>query len=434
MINIILIIGIVIIIFLNIFLILCFREYMYRFQSNNYINKILNIENNISMIDSKITTYVSNTEKNMREELRNQINSINELINNRLNEISLNLNLTLNSLRTQSNNDSKMNREELSNSFDKISNNLEKQLQLINTTQNNLIISTEKKLDMMRDTVDEKLQKTLENRISKSFKFVSERLDIVHKGIGEMNSLALSINDLRKILSNVKTRGIIGEYQLENILSQTLCESQYLKNVITKQNSNDRVEFALKIPCKNSDKQLLLPIDSKFPIENYTALVECYENSNKEGILKYSKLLESSIKKFAKDISEKYIDINNTTDFAILFLPIESLYSEISKRVNLIEFLQREYKIIVTGPTTLYALLNSLSLAFKTISIEKHSSKVWKVLGEVKKEFEGFSNILEKAKDKLVQATNDLNSLSTTKTKKIQTKLKDVESLPYNDF
>lgn len=428
MINIILIIGIVIIIFLNIFLILCFREYMYRFQSNNYINKILNIESNISTIDSKITTYISNTEKNMREELRNQINSLNELINNRLNEISLNLNLSLNSLRTQSNNDSKMNREELSNSFDKISNNLEKQLQLINTTQNNLIISTEKKLDMMRDTVDEKLQKTLENRISKSFKFVSERLDVVHKGIGEMNSLALSINDLRKILSNVKTRGIIGEYQLENILSQTLCESQYLKNVITKQNSNDRVEFALKIPCKNSDEQILLPIDSKFPIENYTALIECYDTSNKEGIIKHSKLLENSIKKFAKDISEKYIDINNTTDFAILFLPIESLYSEISKRVNLIEFIQREYKIIITGPTTLYALLNSLSLAFKTISIEKHSSKVWKVLGEVKKEFEGFSNILEKAKDKLVQATNDLDSLSTTKTKKIQTKLKDVES------
>lgn len=429
MINIILIVGIVIIIFLNIFLILCFREYMYKFQSN-YINKISNIENNIS----KITTYVSNSEKNMREEMRNQTTSLIEIVNNRLNEINLNLNSSLNSLKNQLNYDSKMNRDELSKSFDKISVNLEKQLQAITITQNNLITSTEKKLDIMRDTVDEKLQKTLENRISKSFEFVSERLEIVQKGIGEMNSLALSINDLKKILSNVKTRGIIGEYQLENILSQTLSEAQYLKNVITKQNSKDRVEFAIKIPCKNSEQQILLPIDSKFPIENYSSLVECCENSDKEGILKYSKLLETSIKKFAKDISDKYIDVNNTTDFAIMFLPIESLYSEISKRINLIEQIQREYKIIITGPTTLYALLNSLSLAFKTISIEKHSSKVWKVLGEVKKEFDSFSNILEKAKDKLVQATNDLDSLSTTKTKKIQHKLKDVESLPYDNF
>lgn len=432
MLNIFLSIGIIIIILLNIFLILCFREYMYKFQTNNYLNKISNIENIISKIDSKITNYISNTEKNLRDEIRNQVMALIEILNNRLNEININLNSSINSLRNQSNIDSKMNRDELSSSFEKISTNLEKQLNIINTTQNNLIISTEKKLDIMRDTVDEKLQKTLENRISKSFEFVSKRLEFVHKGIGEMNTLAVSINDLRKILSNVKTRGIIGEYQLENILSQTLNENQYCKNVITKQNSKDRVEFALKIPTKNSDEQILLPIDSKFPIENYANLLNAYETSNKEEISKFSKLLETSIKKFSKDISEKYIDINNTTDFAILFLPIESLYSEISKRVHLIEFIQREYKIIITGPTTLYALLNSLNLAFKTISIEKHSSKVWKVLGEVKKEFESFSNILEKAKYKLEQATNDLNSLSTTKTKKIQNKLKNVESLPYN--
>lgn len=421
MLNILIIIGIISIILLNIFLILCFREYIYKFQTNNYLNKISNIEH-----------IISNIEKNLRDEIRNQTTSLINITSKRLNEININLNSSINSLKNQLNIDSKMNRDELASSFEKISINLEKQLKNINETQNNLILSTEKKLDIMRDTVDEKLQKTLENRISKSFEFVSKRLEFVHQGIGEMNNLAVSINDLRKILSNVKTRGIIGEYQLENILSQTLNENQYYKNIITKQNSKDRVEFALKIPSKNSNNELLLPIDSKFPIENYSKLLDAYENSNKEDISKFSKLLETSIKKFAKDISEKYIDINNTTDFAILFLPIESLYSEISKRVNLIEFIQREYKIIITGPTTLYALLNSLNLAFKTISIEKHSSKVWKVLGEIKKEFDGFSNILEKAKDKLEQAATELNSLSTTKTKKIQNKLKDVESLPYN--
>ena len=432
MLNIFLLIGLIITILLNFFLILCFREYIYKFQANNYLNKISSIESNLSKLESKITNDFLSAEKNIREEVRNQILHLTEIFNHRLNEININLNNSINLLKNQFNSDAKMNRDELSNSFEKISITLEKQLKNITETQNNLITSTEKKLDIMRDTVDEKLQKTLENRISKSFEFVSKRLEIVHKGIGEMNTLAISINDLRKILSNVKTRGIFGEYQLENILSQTLCENQYYKNIITKENSNDRVEFALKIPTKNSDKQLLLPIDSKFPIENYANLLEAYENSNKEDISKYSKLLETSIKNFSKDISKKYIDVNNTTDFAILFLPIESLYSEISKRIELIEFIQREYKIIITGPTTLYALLNSLSLAFKTVSIEKHSSEVWKVLGEVKKEFETFSTILEKTKDKLEQATNDLNSLSTTRTKKIQNKLKNVEILPYN--
>ncbi len=432
MLNIFSIIGIILIILLNIFLILCFREYMVKFQGNNYLNKIHSIESSLSKIQNEISNNFSLTEKNLREELRGQILSLTEIINSRLNEINVNLNSSINSLRNQSNIDSKLNRDELSSSFEKISLNLEKQLNILNNTQNNLIVSTEKKLDIMRDTVDEKLQKTLENRISKSFEFVSKRLEFVHKGIGEMNSLAVSINDLRKILSNVKTRGIIGEYQLENILSQTLNENQYYKNVITKENSRDRVEFALKIPSKNSNKEILLPIDSKFPLEPYANLLKACEESNKEDITKYSKLLETSIKKFSKDISEKYIDINNTTDFAILFLPIESLYSEISKRVSLIEFIQREYKIIITGPTTLYALLNSLNLAFKTISIEKHSTKVWKVLGEVKKEFESFSNILEKAKDKLKQATNDLDSLSTIKTNNINNKLRDIESLPYN--
>lgn len=420
MINFFVILGIIIIIFLNIFLILCIREYVLKSQTNNFTNKLSNIENIISSI-----------EKNLRDEIRNQTMSLIEITNNRLNEININLTSSMNSFKNQFNVDSKMNRDELSNSFEKISTTLEKQLKNITDTQNNLIISTEKKLDIMHNTVNEKLQSTLENRISKSFEFVSKRLEFVHQGIGEMNNLAVSINDLRRILSNVKTRGILGEYQLENILSQTLTENQYLKNVITKQNSKDRVEFALKIPSKNSEKQLLLPIDSKFPMENYANLLDAYENSDKDSISKYSKLLENSIKKFSKDISEKYIDINNTTDFAILFLPIESLYSEISKRVSLIEFIQREYKIIITGPTTLYALLNSLNLAFKTLSIEKHSSKVWKVLGEIKKEFESFSTILEKAKDKLEQAAIDLNSLSTTKTKKIQNKLRDVESLPY---
>ena len=197
-----------------------------------------------------------------------------------------------------------MNRDELSKSFEKISISLEKQLKNITNT-NNLISSTEKKLDIIRNTVDEKLQQTFDNRLSKSFEIVSNRLEVLYKGIGEINTLFISINDLRKILSNVKTRGIIGEYQLENLLSQTLNENQYIKNVITKNNSKDRVEFALKIPSKNSNKELLLPIDSKFPLDNYSKLVESYESSDKDNIEKYSKLLETSIKKFSKDINEK---------------------------------------------------------------------------------------------------------------------------------
>lgn len=433
MINIIIIIFLLIIVLLNIFLILCFREYISKFQTNNYLNNITNIEHSINDINTKLNNTLTSYEKNLRDEVRIQVISIVDLITNLLNDTNVNLNTSLNSLKKQSVLESKMNRDELSKSFERISASLEKQLKNITDTQNKLILSTEKKLDIMRNTVDEKLQKTLENRLSKSFEIVSNRLEVLYKGIGEINTLFVSINDLRKILSNVKTRGIIGEYQLENLLSQTLNENQYIKNVITKNNSKDRVEFALKIPSKNSNKELLLPIDSKFPLDNYSKLVESYELSDKDNIEKYSKLLETSIKKFSKDINEKYIDLNNTTDFAILFLPIESLYSEISKRVNLIEFIQREYKIIITGPTTLYALLNSLNLAFKTISIEKHSSKVWKVLGEVKKEFESFSTILEKAKNKLEQVSNDLISLSDNKTKKIQNKLKDIESIPYTE-
>lgn len=431
MINTIIITSLLVIIFLNIFLILCFREYIIKFQSNNLLNNIVNIENSINNINNNLNKNLTLYEKNLRNEIQTQFISLIDLLTNRLNEVNMNLTTSLDSLKKQSILESKMNRDELSKSFEKISNSLEKQLKNITETQNTLISSTEKKLDIMRDTVDEKLQKTLDNRLSKSFEIVSNRLEVLYKGIGEINTLFLSINDLRKILSNVKTRGIIGEYQLENLISQTLNENQYLKNVITKNNSKDRVEFALKIPSKNSGKELLLPIDSKFPLDNYSKLVESYESSDKDNIEKYSKLLETSIKKFSKDIHEKYIDLSNTTDFAILFLPIESLYSEISKRINLIEFIQREYKIIVTGPTTLYAMLSSLNLAFKTISIEKHSSKVWKVLGEVKKEFDSFSNILEKAKSKLEQVSNDLTSLSDNKTKKIQSKLKNIESISY---
>ncbi len=433
MINFFIISGIIITILLNIFLILCFREYLFKIQElTSNENKLINIENLLSKIESKITDHFFLTEKNLRDELKNQTLTLIDIINNRLNELGTNLNSSVNLLKNQFNIDAKMNRDELSNSFEKISISLEKQLKSINETQNKLIISTGKKLDVMRDTVDEKLQKTLENRISKSFEFVSKRLEFVHKGIGEMNNLAVSVNDLKKILSNVKTRGIMGEYQLENILSQTLAENQYYKNVVTKPNSTDRIEFALKIPSKNSNNELLLPIDSKFPMESYTNLVDAYEKSDKDNILKFSKIFELSIKNFAKQINNKYIDTITTTDFAIMFLPIESLYSEVSKRIQLMEFIQREYKIIITGPTTLYALLNSLSLAFKTISIEKHSSDVWRILGEIKKEFTSFANILKKTKDKLEQAANDLNSLSNVKTKNIQNKLKNIESLPYD--
>jgi DNA recombination protein RmuC len=300
--------------------------------------------------------------------------------------------------------------------------------------QDELVKSTELKLEKMRETVDEKLHKTLEERLGQSFQLVSERLEAVQKGLGEMQTLANGVGDLKKVLSNVKTRGVLGEIQLGNILEQIMAPEQYEANVKTKQGSNDLVEFAIKLPGKDDNgKEVYLPIDAKFPQEDYIRLQNAYEVGDVQGIDSASKALSNAIKKFAKDIRDKYIDPPYTTDFGILFLPIEGLFAEVVRQPDLVAILQREYKIIVTGPTTLAAMLNSLQMGFKTLAIQRRSSEVWQILGAVKTEFVKFGDVLDKAQKKINEANKELDNLVGTRTRLMLSKLKKVEELPISD-
>ncbi len=286
-------------------------------------------------------------------------------------------------------------------------------------------------LDKMRDTVDEKLQKTLEDRISKSFAMVNERLEQVYKGLGEMQNLAVGVGDLKKVLSNVKTRGIIGEIQLGNILEDILSPEQYCTNIATKQGSADRVEFAVKLPGAG-EGEVYLPIDAKFPADIYTQLTDAYDNGDSAAIKTQSALFERRLCDFAKDIKTKYVDPPATTDFAIMFLPTEGLYAE-AIRHGMVERLQREYKVNIAGPTTMAALLNSLQTGFKTLAIQKRSSEVWDVLGAVKTEFETFEAVLQKAQEKINGANSELDKLIGTRTRAINRKLKGVTQLTVDE-
>jgi DNA recombination protein RmuC len=315
-------------------------------------------------------------------------------------------------------------RKEISDNQKDLAANLERK-------QESLIQSTEKKLEAMRETVDEKLQKTLNERIGQSFAMVSKQLESVQNGLGEMKTLATDVSGLKKVLSNVKVRGTFGEVQLEALLEQMLSPEQYEANVRTKRGSGDVVEFAIKLPGKDpNDLPVYLPIDAKFPKDAYEQFVDAYESGDANLVASTSKQLETVIKKMAKDICDKYLDPPNTTDFAILFLPFESIYAEIIRRTELMDTLQRQYKVIVTGPTTLGAILNSLQMGFKTLAIQKRSSEVWQVLGAVKTEFSKFGDLLEKVHNNIEQAGKNLEQIRTTRTKAIVRKLKDVESLP----
>jgi DNA recombination protein RmuC len=289
------------------------------------------------------------------------------------------------------------------------------------------------KLEEMRKTVDEKLQGALEKRLGESFKLVSDRLEQVHKGLGEMQALAVGVGDLKKVLTNVKTRGTWGEIQLGNLLEQVLTPEQYAQNVQTKQNSSERVEFAVKLPGHDGDGQTVwLPIDAKFPKEDYERLMEAAERADAVGVEEAAKQLEARIKSDAKNIRDKYLDPPNTTDFGILFLPTEGLYGEVLRRPALTEFLQREFRVNVAGPTTLWAILNSLQMGFRTLAIQKRSSEVWTLLGAVKTEFGKFGEVIEKVQKKIQEAGNAIDS-AASKTKTIQRKLKSVQELPAGD-
>jgi len=349
---------------------------------------------------------LSKSLKSFKENFSDKIKNLNELLRQNFGDF----NKQQIDLNTQST-------ENIKNVEKTIEKNL-KSIREDNTTQ----------LNEMRKTVDEKLQTTLEKRLGESFKQVSDRLEQVHKGLGEMQNIATGVGDLKKVLSNVKTRGVLGEYQLENILEQILTPDQYAKNVATKKGSQANVEFALKLPGKEEGKEVWLPIDSKFPIEDYDRLLDAFDKGEKEGIESAQKVLLKKIESFAKSISEKYIDPPHTTDFGIMFLPVESLYAEVLRHPGLFEILQRKHKITVTGPTTLSALLNSLQMGFRTLAVQKRSSEVWDILKAVKFEFKEFSGVLTKVHKQLNTASGTLETLRTTRTNVMERKLKDVET------
>ncbi|NCC67931.1 MAG: DNA recombination protein RmuC [Clostridia bacterium] len=286
-------------------------------------------------------------------------------------------------------------------------------------------------LEKMRATVDEKLQKTLDDRITQSFKMVSDRLQEVYTGLGEMKTLANGVGDLKKVLSNVKTRGIVGEYQLGAIIEELLTKEQYEENVITKRGSANRVEYAIRLPGEG-DQCVYLPIDAKFPADTYNQLVDAYDTGDAGAIAVAQSMLEARIKGCAKDIRDKYVDPPYTTDFAIMFLPFEGLYAEVVRK-GLIDTLQRQYRINIAGPTTFAALLNSLQMGFRTLAIQKRSGEVWNVLGAVKTEFMTFESVLSAAQKRIEQTHDELDKLVGVRTRKINSKLREIQELPSSE-
>lgn len=314
--------------------------------------------------------------------------------------------------------------DSLQQGMDRVRESVAKRLDAIQQDNN-------QKLEQMRATVDEKLQSTLEKRLGESFKMVSERLEKVHQGLGEMQHLASGVGDLKKILTNVKTRGTWGEVQLGQLLEQILTPEQYDKNVVTKKGSKDPVEFAIRLPGKE-DEVVLLPIDAKFPVEDYQRLQDAYDAGDKAALEEASKAVEARIKMEAKKIHEKYIDPPQTTDFAVMFLPTEGLYAEVINRPGLCDVLQRDYRIAIAGPTTIAALLNSLQMGFRTLAVEKRASEVWKQLIDIKTEFGKFGGLLEGVEKKLSAASAELGKVQS-KSRNIERKLGKVQEIPVSE-
>ncbi len=421
-----LLIGLIVLSIINILVVLRKRVTVdIKPQLKEIEEKILRFGNTLELTEKSIRDeFQRNRQENNeisktnREELSNSLNKFGEQFSNNVKELN---NLLRDKFGDFSKQQTEINRQQTEN-IKGVENTIEKYLKSIredNTQQ----------LNEMRKTVDEKLQTTLEKRLGESFKQVSERLELVHKGLGEMQNIATGVGDLKKVLSNVKTRGVLGEYQLENILEQLLTPDQFAKNVATKKGSQAVVEFALKLPGKETGKEVWMPIDSKFPIEDYHMLLDAFELGDKSEIESSQRVLIRKIESFAKDISEKYIDPPHTTDFGIMFLPVESLYAEVLRHPGLFETLQSKYKITVTGPTTLSAFLSSLQMGFRTLAVQKRSSEVWDILKAVKLEFKTFSDVLAKAHTQINTASGTLERLRTTRTNVMERKLKDVESL-----
>ncbi|OGX28592.1 MAG: recombinase RmuC [Omnitrophica WOR_2 bacterium RIFCSPHIGHO2_01_FULL_52_10] len=308
---------------------------------------------------------------------------------------------------------------------------LEKVREVVETRLQALQEDNSQKLERMRETVDEKLHSPLEKRLGESFKVVSERLEKVHAGLGEMQSLASGVGDLKRVLTNVKTRGTWGEIQLGNLLEQMLTVEQYERNVVTKQGSRDPVEFAIKLPGRDG-KAVYIPIDAKFPKEDYERLLQAQDEGSAALVEEQQKAIENRIKSEARKIRDKYIDPPQTTDFAIMYLPIEGLYAEVLRRPGLHEQLQRDFRVTIAGPTTITAHLNALQMGFRTLAVEKRASEVWQLLGAVRNEFVKFGDILDKTHTRLKQASEEIES-ATRKSRTIERKLKDVQALPSSE-
>ena len=399
------------------------------------------LSNDIAKIDQSLRQETSIN----REEMRKTLTENREEQSKTLSDLRQTIDVKLHSAREETQKTLRESREEQSKSFYAFENTLKTAITQLSEQQGlqsekltnkldeklkTLQEENSKKLEEMRQTVDEKLQATVEKRFNESFTLISERLEQVHKGLGEMQTLAVGVGDLKKVFSNVKTRGVLGEMQLSLVLEEILPSEFYIKNAQVKTGSNERVEYAIKMPSRNIDDQpLLLPIDSKFPIEDYQRLIDGIDNSSTQDELKnLNKSFENSIKQNAKTIREKYINPPMTTDFAFMFVPTESLYSEIIKRDELFYTLQNDYKITVVGPSNLVAILNALSWGFKTLAIEKRSSEVWEVLGAVKTQFGNFGDILAKTKKKLEETTNVIET-AERKSRTIERKLKGVQEV-----
>lgn len=376
------------------------------------------IKDEISRLKQEIDNKLNNVQKGISSDLNAYLDNFNKYTNEKIDVLTNTLKDNVSSVEASVKENTNKIEEYLNSIRETLAKSIEK-LQEENS----------KKLEEMRKTVDEKLESTLNKRLAESFNLVQENLDKVQRGLGEMQTLATGVGDLKKVLSNVKTRGIWGEMQLSQILSQLLTTDQYEENVITKPKSKDPVEFAIRLPG-DGDEIVRIPVDSKFPLDGYSSLLDAYDTLDKDQIEKALTSLKNSIKKFAKDIRDKYIEPPYTTDFAIMFLPIEGLYAEVAKS-GLIDELQITYRIIIAGPTTMAALLNSLQVGFRTLAIQKRSSEVWNLLSAVKTEFNTFAEVLKKAQDKIKQADSEIENLVGTRTRQIQRKLKDVTELDY---
>jgi len=384
-------------------------------------------KNSSEKLQKQLDEAQKKTESAVRDNLKYQLDGTRDALTGTLGILQ-------NSLNSQLDQSRKSNEDKLDNildSIDKLEKTNEAKLDNVRSTISeglkDLREENTKKLDEIRGTVDEKLQTTLEKRISESFQTVSNQLEQVYKSMGEMQNLATDVGGLKKVLTGVKTRGILGEVQLGAILSEILAPEQYETNVITVPGSKERVEFAVKLPG-NDGSPVLLPIDSKFPGDRYAQLLAAQESGDKAAVDEAYKALERIIKDEAKDIAEKYISVPYTTAFGIMFLPFEGLYAEVVNR-GLLEQLQREYKVNIAGPSTMAAYLNSLQMGFRTLAIQKRSSEVWEVLGAVKTEFDTFEGVMIKMQDHLRQTTADLDKLAGTRTRAIKRKLKDIETL-----